>query len=398
MNMPKSDAPGFDKRTLSDGSFVYYWIARRASRFAINYPIKNVRLKCDEETAKARCRVLSEELRVWLAAQAEAPMPAFDGTITSLINNYLTDPDSPFAGVRANTQTSYLADLKIIKRTVGARRVASLTRRDFSAWHRNFALPKNGGPPRARRARGLMVMLRAIIGYGVTMRFAGCRDARDVLSEMQFPQSERRIQALTVAQAEAIIDKALELGLRSIALGQALQFELGLRQIDVIGQWNKNDGGGGIAYGDRKWSGGITWTELTSGRLAKRTSKTGQMGEWNPAAYPLILKAMAAFPEAERIGPAIINEPTGQPYKDRRYGHVWRKVANKAGIPREVWNMDSRAGAISEANDAGANIEDMRQFATHANAQTTQRYIRRTGASTDRVAELRIKHRRKDDG
>lgn len=205
-----------------------------------------------------------------------------------------------------------------------------------------------------------------------------------------------RGKEMTFAMASAVLDEALTAGIRSIALGQALQFELGLRQIDVIGTWVKSDTAtGGLTYRGRRWTGGITWADLTAERLAKRTSKTGQEGQWRVADYPLLLKAIAAFAEEERVGPAIIDERTGQPYKHQEYAKRWRPLATIAGVPNDVWNMDSRAGAITEADEAGAEPDDVRKFATHADRQTTQRYIRRTGEATSRVAKLRVEHRTK---
>ena len=67
----------------------------------------------------------------------------------------------------------------------------------------------------------------------------------------------------------------------------------------------------------------------------------------------------------------------------------WREVATAAGVPLEVKNMDSRAGGITEATDAGASIEAVRHHATHRDARTTMRYSRQTLAKTQSVAEIR---------
>lgn len=395
--MPKSEAPGFVKQTRA-GGVAMYWIASRAARGAAGYAVKTIRLDGTEDEAKARCLVLTQELREWIAGRVETA-PVYRGTVASLIDLYTSDEDSPYRGIRAKTRSRYDDDLAILRRTVGERHVDDLTRKDFAAWHRNYGLPKvKDGQPRIRRAHGLMTMLRILLGFGVSMRLAGCRDARDVLAEMTFAMPARRDKAMTFAQAEAIIDKAIATGARSIGLGQACQFELALRQGDVVGQWLVSEGGGGIAFRGRKWGGGLTWADLTAERLAKRTSKTGQEGQWSPAAYPLLVKAMAAFGEQERVGPAVVDERTGQPYKAKEYGKVWRTIATAAGIPADVWNMDSRAGALTEASEAGAQPDDIRQFATHANFATTERYLRRTGKATDRVADLRTKHRQKNEG
>lgn len=306
--------------------------------------------------------------------------------LSDLIAVYRSDEDSPYRAVRQNTRVGYDYCLGILEREIGSARIDVLTRKDFAAWHRRFS---EGG--RVRRAHGLMTMLRMLLSFGASMRFDGCRDAKDVLGEMTFSTPPRRTTAMTYPQAHAIVEKAIGLGVRSIALGQALQFELGLRQADVIGQWTVNHGTGGIRWKGRTWGGGLTWTDLTADSLAKRTSKTGAEGQWNPAEFPLLVRAMGAFTPPERIGPAIVDERAGRPYSSRHaYGEVWRRVADAAGVPRTVWNMDSRAGAISEAADAGASMEDMREFATHANAATTSRYVRRSLEATTRVARRRV--------
>jgi hypothetical protein len=53
--------------------------------------------------------------------------------------------------------------------------------------------------------------------------------------------------------------------------------------------------------------------------------------------------------------------------------------------------MDARAGAISEAYDAGAGETDVMKHAGHKNRQTSARYNR--GKQTSRVAKLRLAKR-----
>jgi len=89
----------------------------------------------------------------------------------------------------------------------------------------------------------------------------------------------------------------------------------------------------------------------------------------------------------------IISEHTGEPYKHRTFTQTWRKVANKAGLPKALWNMDARAGAISEAYDAGAGETDVMKHAGHKNRQTSARYNRGSIEQTSRVARLRLAKR-----
>ncbi|PWE52420.1 hypothetical protein DEM27_31225 [Metarhizobium album] len=73
----------------------------------------------------------------------------------------------------------------------------------------------------------------------------------------------------------------------------------------------------------------------------------------------------------KRIGPTIISEATSVPYKNRKFTERWRKVANLGGIPKTVWNMDARAGAITQAYNLGATETDVMKSAGHNNRQTS---------------------------
>jgi site-specific recombinase XerD len=57
--------------------------------------------------------------------------------------------------------------------------------------------------------------------------------------------------------------------------------------------------------------------------------------------------------------------------------------------------MDSRAGAISEATDAGADLEHVRHAATHSDIAMTQRYSRGSEDKIAGVQRLRAEHRSK---
>jgi hypothetical protein len=83
----------------------------------------------------------------------------------------------------------------------------------------------------------------------------------------------------------------------------------------------------------------------------------------------------------------------GRPYAEHAYSREWREVARAAGVPDKVWNMDARAGGISEADDAGADLDSIRSAAGHSQASTTARYVRGTIGKSRKVAELRLAHR-----
>lgn len=94
------------------------------------------------------------------------------------------------------------------------------------------------------------------------------------------------------------------------------------------------------------------------------------------------------------IGADGHGETTGMPYLSLVFSRNWRKVADKAGVPKEVWNRDSRAGAISEGDEAGAAVTDLQRMAGHTTAKMTGRYIRGAAVVTSqKVARLRAERR-----
>jgi hypothetical protein len=86
----------------------------------------------------------------------------------------------------------------------------------------------------------------------------------------------------------------------------------------------------------------------------------------------------------------IVSETTQHPYRADDFRVKWRAIARAVGVPDDVWNMDSRAGGITEGDEAGATIEDLRKHATHTDSKMTGRYTRSTLRATEKVARLRV--------
>jgi hypothetical protein len=57
--------------------------------------------------------------------------------------------------------------------------------------------------------------------------------------------------------------------------------------------------------------------------------------------------------------------------------------------------MDTRAGAITEALEAGAPMDAVRKSATHSNSSMTQRYSRGDAEAVSNVLQHRAAHRNK---
>lgn len=153
------------------------------------------------------------------------------------------------------------------------------------------------------------------------------------------------------------------------------------------------------------WEWGLTWSHIDGSQILKKpTSKSNgsETAEHDLTLYPDVIAELALVPDERRIGPMILDEGSGKPWRKSHFSRTFRKIARKAGWPDNIWNMDSRARAVSEAFEAGAQAEDVMKAASHAQLSTTMRYNRGKIDQTSRAAELRVairnKARREDAG
>jgi hypothetical protein len=103
--------------------------------------------------------------------------------------------------------------------------------------------------------------------------------------------------------------------------------------------------------------------------------------------------AFGGSPHGQRQG-AIVKGEHDLPIRERSYRKWFRQIARAAGIPDQVWSMDSRAGAATEAEEAGVELDAISAALTHG---STGRYIRRRTTKIASVAEARARKRAADN-
>lgn len=413
---------GLKKRQRDDGSVAYYWVASAVSRRASEYPKKTVRVKGSMDEIVLMCQRLTSELKNWLTQHGAGEPEKYNGKLSSLIQMYRTNPASPYFEVKRVTRDNYDQSLDLLNEFCGMRMLDMVTGLDIKGWYNELKKPPKDterkakqrakaaaegraldpAKPRPRRAYQCMQLLRIVIGFGVVSNISECFRLKSVLEEMRFSVPPARTESITFEQVKLICEKAIAKGLYSIALAQALEFELTLRQVDVIGVWERVEDGdyGGILYKGKRWQDGLLWAHLSpEGILQKETTKVDGVDLLHDVTrYPFLFHILEQVPLSKRIGPMIVSEATGLPYQRRYFASTWRKIADEAGIPKTVWNRDSRAGGVTEGSDAGADIEHLKHHANHTNAATTQRYNRRTLEKTREVARLRVAKRTIQNG
>ncbi len=399
------NAPGLVVRQTAQG-WRAFWQAR-SDLIERGYSHKTQRLwsgiepsEFDRTYVSEQCNRFQTKMLLW--GRGGVPVAgAFDGTLQGLIYAYQTDVDSTYRKLRYQVRRNHDAILRRIAKAYGKQEVRDINARAVIAWHKEWA---EGG--KVAMSHAFVSQLRTLFGFGATiLESADCERMCGVLHKMRFAMPKPRGERITAEQANALRAMAHEIGYHSIAMAQAFQFDLMLRQKDVIGEWVPlaEPGTSEVVTGTHKWLSGLRWSEIDEHLVLRHTTSKRQKDiEVDLKLAPMVMDELSLLGEIREIthapvsGPIIVSEFTGLPFTHHEFRRKWRIVADKAGIPKTVKNMDSRAGAISEATDAGASLELVRHAATHSNVSTTAGYSRGSVEKTAEVMKIRVASRNKN--
>lgn len=410
-----------------------YWIAKQILRDPMGYPDICVPLPPDatEDELVELCQQHTARLRTWVAertsvAEQEPSLTRtrYDGTVKSACQIYQEHPLSRFHRVKHNTRRGYLADIKVIIGTVGARLIKNVTVLDVEHWYQQWrkgvvTIEVDGsqtvGPERVDRAHNAVAMVRMVIRFMAALRHPECKLLADELAKVQFERGGAREQELTYQHVRAFIRTAFAMADKGIipreralymSIGTASQFELMLRQKDIIGDWSPRAAEARYPAGisilhqdDETWTGFYTWEAIPGWRWRTRTSKSKYRAaaEFDLTIYDLLFPLLELVSDDQRRG-AIVKGEHGLPIRYRSYAKWWRQIANAAGIPADIQSMDARAGGATEAEEAGVDRSVIQEGLTHTNKQTTERYIRQRRRKIVTIAEARKQSRQSGEG
>lgn len=393
----EGDAPGLVWKPRK-----YGWSARWQARSDLilkGYSPKSVTLWFGTELSHvenafivSRCAAQQRDMLAW-ANNGKRQLGKFSGTIKSLIECYQMDENSPYLEKRYRTRLFYDRLCNRLLTDCGDMIVADFTGRDAISLHRRWSA---GG--KVAMGHALIGMLRGLFTFGKTiLNDPACKEAKSLMHDMKFKMPKPRNERLIADQACAIRAEANRRGLHSIALAQAFQFDLMLRQKDVIGEYVplSEPEFSTVTHGNSKWLRGLKASEINANLILTHiTSKRSKEIKVDLHRAQMVMEEIAIEP-LRTDGPLIISELHGRPWTGDEYRKHWRDCADAAGIPREVKNMDSRAGAITEATEAGVDLEYIRHAATHSDIGMTQRYARGSEEKTAAVMDARKAHRNK---
>lgn len=315
--------------------------------------------------------------------------------LRDVIDAYQTDPLSSFHKQRFHVRQNHAGMLRRIRDQHGATPIGDITGRTLIGWHAEWK-----GADKVAMAHSMVGQLRTVFSFGFThLSDPQSERISQILHRLKFPMAGARTERITADQADAVRTWAHIVGWHSIALAQALQFELMLRQRDCIGEWVPADEPGVAieTWDGQKWMRGIVWSEIDDDLVLRHvTSKRQKPVEVDLKLSPMVMEELAFLDEIPSgAEPVVINEATGMPWTASEYRRKWRIVARYAGLPDNVFNMDSRSGGITEAFEAGVAGDRIQKTATHSDIRMTMRYRRGDERkASDEVQRGRVSARR----
>jgi hypothetical protein len=271
-------------------------------------------------------------------------------TLGELAGLYRTDDRSPYRELRFGTRTSADNMLDRIVEEHGDVRLASLNadgiKKLYDLWAADGKL--SSGHAFATKLRGLF-------SFGTTvLDDAGCQRLSIIMNRMRFPNPPARTERLTAEHVIAIRAKAHEMGKPSIALAQAMQFELRLTQKDTVGEWVPvtEPGTSDVVLDGNKWLHGLRWEEIDDNLILRHhTSFANKKLELDLKGAPMVLEELQRLPSTPKKGAIIVSEFNQRPWSPNEFRRWWRKVADAAGLPKNIKNMDSSRAADRKPNN-----------------------------------------------
>ncbi|MEY9124844.1 hypothetical protein [Bradyrhizobium yuanmingense] len=267
-------------------------------------------------------------------------------TIADLVRAYKEDQDSDHHKLSFRVRIDRERYLARLERDFGNRALSSINGQTLGIWYRRWTDGRKFAVGNA-----FIGQLRAIVRHGLLKSDDNdCYRVLIALDNISTHSIKPRGTQLTEEHANAVRAKAREVGYFSIALAQAFQYELMLPQREVIGEWlPRSEAREGVPsrFDDRVWVGGLRWEQIDENWILTHKGATCR-GRIDLKQAPMVREELGHVVQLwgalPRSGPVIIYEANAEPWNDKKFREVWRKLANIVNVPREFKNRDSHGG------------------------------------------------------
>jgi integrase len=298
---------------------------------------------------------LNSQLDVWrVDCQIEKPLQQF--TLPWLIRQYEQAPS--FTQLAASTRRGYGQCLRIIEawsRDAGNPPLETLTRRAVKEFHLGMS-------SRRHKANAVMRVLRLLLNFAYDQGLIEDNPAK----QQRLIGTPPRATVWSEEEMQTFIRTAVEAGRLSLALAVLLGAHTGQREADVLH---------------------LAWTQYDGVQIELRQEKTGRL-----LRVPVTSELKRALDATPQVSTQIVaSEATRAPYKPDNFRHLFRDLADKAGLTKLRF-MDLRRTAAVRLAEAGCTAIEIAAITGHE-IGTTQKILevyvpRNTQMAQNAIAKL----------
>lgn len=313
----------------------YYWqptLSVKALGFVAESLGKNL--------ANAMAR--AHELNKRVAAHRAEPASVQTENVKALIGQYRRT--EKYRKLEASSRYNFDLALDRIEQVGGRYAVATITRRDM-VQVKDKLTAEHG----IKRANRFMKVWSALLQLAWDLSWRQDNPARG-LSGADHTDRDRVWSPQEVGNFCAA---ATASGRPSMALAVLLALDIGQRAIDV-----------------RR----LTWADFDGVGFVIRQTKTKQV-----VRVPVSPAMAWLLSQRTDQGPVVMNERTGKAYGAVTFGHLFKELRTRAGLPDDLQFRDLRRTAATELGAAGATDDEIRAVTGHRNRNVVAVYVRPDG-------------------
>lgn len=310
------------------GQILLYWYPKK--QYLINGKWQKCPFPGGEVKSLDEAQDLNKKLTSWRKGEKENTRYYTDGSVGWLVGEY--KKDESYSSLSPSTQKLYQYSFNVLLEVFGDWPILEVTRKRVKTFYKD--LLKEGT---VRRQSQIMQNCRVVFRY-----------ARDEELINDNPFSEQNVSKAPARDAvwnedllDAVRDKAIEMGMPSIALAMQMGYDLGQRPQDLRA---------------------MSWAKYSGQKVKLKQLKT--KNTWVEIQVLPDLKRM--LDETPKISPIIlIDEATKKPYSKDMLCRRVREVMTAAGIGDELQFRDLRRTAVVRLMDAGATLPEICSVTGH---------------------------------
>lgn len=390
VDLPSDARRGFRIKRLVNGAVAYYWECpekERAAKLAISQPI-GLRPDGTHDLGLAiqDAQRLNREINERRGTPPSGPTP---GTLRWIFLWY--EKSRFFRGLRSETQEAYRRRMAtLLDFPVKKLRLADIPVRSILPKHADTIWEWFNDQGKVQTANLTCRIARSIwnraIREGKSYPDSTHWPVVNPFEKMKLPTVRTVTRIWTIGEVYGFIQAADDDGTPIMGTAALMAYEWCQRRIDIRTT--------------------ITWSGYDGQKIGFVQSKTGEpvaIPMYDDDGVPLFPELQERLSKTPRHGPLIVmrhDKRTGvyRPYTDSEFSKTFRRLADAAGLPKELQFRALRHTGTTEVLDGGATDQEAMNLSGHESVSMLRVYGKKTLRQAGNAARKRRDARTKKHG